>query len=147
MKTLIATLVLSVGLWAAAPVYAEEVVSLRGDGDVTADSQPVEIKHWQPESGPIARDYVQQPPLIPHKIEGYEVDLKVNKCLTCHSWANYQQAKATKISTTHFRDRDGVELANVSPRRYFCPQCHVPQTDAQPLVENTFQSVEVLQPR
>ena len=46
---------------------------------------------------------------------------------------------ATKVSVTHFRAREGQELDNVSPRRYFCTQCHVAQTDAKPLVENTFQ--------
>jgi cytochrome c-type protein NapB len=38
-------------------------------------------------------------------------------------------------------------MANVSARRYFCVQCHVPQTNAKPLVENTFQPVEALKPR
>jgi nitrate reductase (cytochrome), electron transfer subunit len=122
-------------------------VPLQGDGDAGAESLPAQIIPWMPESGPIARDYVQQPPLIPHKIEGYEVNIKVNKCLTCHSWANYQKAKATKISPTHFRDRDGIEMANVSPLRYFCTQCHVPQADAKPLVQNTFESVDILQPQ
>jgi cytochrome c-type protein NapB len=46
---------------------------------------------------------------------------------------------------THFRDREGQELDNVSPRRYFCTQCHVPQTDAKPLVDNTFQRARGLQ--
>ena len=41
------------------------------------------------------------------------------------------------ISVTHFMDRDGQVLADVTPRRYFCTACHVPQTDAQPLVPNT----------
>jgi cytochrome c-type protein NapB len=35
-------------------------------------------------------------------------------------------------------DSDGNVLSNVAPRRYFCLQCHVPQTDAAPIVENTF---------
>jgi len=124
-----------------------EITSLRGSSNIAEQSLPAEIIQWQPESAPLPRDYVQQPPLIPHKIEGYQVNLKVNKCLTCHSWANYKKAKATKISPTHFRNRDGIELANVSAQRYFCTQCHVPQANAQPLVENTFESVEVLQPR
>ena len=36
------------------------------------------------------------------------------------------------------RDRDGQILADVTPRRYFCTACHVQQTDARPLVPNTF---------
>ena len=42
------------------------------------------------------------------------------------------------ISVTHFMDRDGQMLADVTPRRYFCNACHVSQTDAKPLVANTF---------
>ncbi|PKM43052.1 MAG: hypothetical protein CVV05_16020 [Gammaproteobacteria bacterium HGW-Gammaproteobacteria-1] len=116
---------------------ADKVVSLRGDQDISEASQSAELKHWQ-DRDPIPRDYVQQPPLIPHTNEGYVINLKFNKCLTCHSWANYKQAKATKISQTHFSDREGNDLANVSARRYFCTQCHVPQAEAKPLVENTF---------
>jgi len=130
--------VLLLGVFGSASLMAaDKVVSLRGDQDISEASQSVELKHWQ-DRDPIPRDYVQQPPLIPHTNEGYVINLKFNKCLTCHSWANYKQAKATKISQTHFSDREGNDLANVSARRYFCTQCHVPQADATPLVENTF---------
>jgi cytochrome c-type protein NapB len=59
--------------------------------------------------------------------------------MDCHAWSRARETGATKISLTHFRDRDGKELPNVAPRRYFCMQCHVPQTEAKPLVDNTFQ--------
>ncbi|BAN97353.1 hypothetical protein E05_25870 [Plautia stali symbiont] len=36
----------------------------------------------------------------------------------------------------------GVMSSTVSPRRYFCLQCHVPQTDAKPVVENTFKPAD-----
>ena len=89
----------------------------------------------------IQRDYVQQPPLVPHKVDGYRINLKSNKCLSCHSWTNYKRVGATKVSQTHFSNRNGNVQANVAARRYFCLQCHVPQVNAQPLVENTFKSV------
>jgi cytochrome c-type protein NapB len=38
------------------------------------------------------------------------------------------------VSVSHYMDRDGNFLAEISPRRYFCEQCHVPQVDAKPLV-------------
>ena len=138
-------------LWciAAVPAWsADEQVgmkSLRGDAELTQEPKAPELKHWERDRGPIPRNYVQQPPLIPHAIEGYRINLKFNKCLTCHSWANYQESGATKISQTHFSDRDGHVLSNVSARRYFCTQCHVPQVDAPPLVGNTFEPVKVLQ--
>jgi cytochrome c-type protein NapB len=37
-----------------------------------------------------------------------------------------------------------MTLGDISPRRYFCMQCHVPQTDAKPLVDNVFTPVESL---
>jgi cytochrome c-type protein NapB len=95
---------------------------------------------------PYPRDFVQQPPLIPHSVRGYAITMNFNKCMDCHGWSRAKEAGATKVSLTHFKDRDGKELSNISPRRYFCLQCHVPQTDAQPLVANTFKPVETLAP-
>jgi len=128
------------------PLYLQaqgDVDSLRGF-TVDKPSPPAQVQVWQRDREPIARDYVSQPPLIPHKIEGYEINRKFNKCLSCHSWSNYREAGATKISQTHFQDRDRAVRANVAGNRYFCTQCHVPQTEAQPLVENTFQPVEAI---
>ena len=121
-----------------------EIESLRGDHAIESPSEKPQITRWQEDKEPIPRDFIQQPPLIPHSIEGYRINLKFNKCLTCHSWANYKKAKATKISQTHFEDRQGQVLANVSPRRYFCPQCHVSQVDEKPLVANEFEPVQAI---
>ena len=84
------------------------------------------------------RNYPEQPPVIPHAIQGYQLSLATNRCLTCHRRQYTEVSGAPMISVTHYMDRDGQMLADVAPRRYFCTQCHVPQTDAQPLVENTF---------
>uniref|UniRef100_UPI00333FB22F nitrate reductase cytochrome c-type subunit n=1 Tax=Castellaniella defragrans TaxID=75697 RepID=UPI00333FB22F len=92
----------------------------------------------------LPRDFVQQPPLIPHTVSNYQVTLNFNKCLDCHSWGRAQATNSPKISVTHFRDSQGRELSSVSPARYFCMQCHVTQSDAKPLVENTFQRVKGL---
>ena len=84
------------------------------------------------------RSYPEQPPVIPHAIEGYQISLATNRCLTCHRRQYVEATGAPMISVTHYVDRDGQMLADVAPRRYFCTQCHVPQTDARPLVDNTF---------
>ena len=123
------------------PLVAD-VVSERGDHALDAASEKAEPKRWQADRDPIERNFLQQPPLIPHKTDGYVINLRSNKCLTCHSWANYKSSGATKVSLTHFSDRDNNVLSNVSPRRYFCTQCHVPQVDAKPLVENIYKPVE-----
>ena len=90
------------------------------------------------------RNYPDQPPLIPHAIEGYALDLNANKCLSCHSRRFTEQSQATMISVTHYQDRDGNFLADVSPRRYFCEQCHVVQMETKPQVGNRFRDVDVL---
>ena len=136
-----AVLITSVAFFPATFSVAQEVESLRGPNALDAESHAATTKRWEPDHASVARDYVHQPPLIPHSIESYTINLKFNKCLTCHSWANYKKAGAVKISQTHFSDRDGNDLANISARRYFCTQCHVSQVDAPPLVDNTFQPV------
>jgi len=90
------------------------------------------------------RSYPEQPPIIPHSIEGYELSLRANRCLACHRRQYTEASGAPMISITHYVSREGQMLADVSPRRYFCTQCHVVQTDAPPLVENTFVDMQTL---
>ena len=90
------------------------------------------------------RNYPEQPPLIPHSTEGYEVSIHANKCLSCHARTRVRESQAPMISITHFSDRDGQFLASISPRRYFCTQCHVPQHNVQPPVENDFVDIDTL---
>lgn len=125
-------------------VWSEQIQSLRGGNPLDDAPKKPAVMKVQDDREPITRDYVQQPPLIPHKTKGYKINAKFNKCLTCHSWSNYKDAGATKISQTHFSDRDENVLSNIAPRRYFCTQCHVPQVDAPPLVENTFNPLKTI---
>ncbi|WP_010485070.1 nitrate reductase cytochrome c-type subunit [Pseudomonas sp. S9] len=90
------------------------------------------------------RNYPEQPPTIPHSIRGYHLDKNSNKCLSCHSRANSAITQAPMISITHYMDRDGQALAAVSPRRYFCNQCHVPQKDTPPLIGNSFKDIDTV---
>ena len=91
------------------------------------------------------RSYAMQPPTIPHKTDNYQVDKNANRCMTCHARTRVGETQATPISLTHYIDRDGNFLADVSPRRYFCEQCHVVQMDgASPAVKNRFRDVETM---
>lgn len=144
-KMTVVALVLVYGLVGLLPgVTAQELKSERGHVPLDEQAPAPEAKQYAKDGKVLPRDYVQQPPLIPHKIEGYVINVKSNKCLTCHSWANARESGATKISQTHFEDRDRNVLANISARRYFCTQCHVPQVNAPPLVENTFQPIKAI---
>lgn len=118
----------------AAPVKLQ---TLRG-AEISDSDPDSEGTRYGRDTVPLPRDFVQQPPLIPHTIRGYTITKNFNKCLDCHAWSRAKESGATKISVTHFKDREGQELSSVSPRRYFCVQCHVPQSDAAPLVGNSF---------
>ena len=142
--SIIATVTFALLVGISTQANSTELKSLRGNLDIDQDSTAPELKHYPKDGAPIARDYVQQPPLVPHKVDRYRINLKANKCLTCHSWKNYREAGATKISQTHFEDRDANVLANVSPLRYNCTQCHVPQVTAHPLVKNVFTPITAI---
>ena len=92
----------------------------------------------------LKRNYPMQPPIIPHTIRDYTLNLNVNKCLSCHNRQRTEESQAPMVSVTHFMNRDGNFLAEISPRRYFCNQCHVTQADVKPLVENTFVDMHTL---
>ncbi len=80
------------------------------------------------------REYPLKAPTIPHSVEGFRINKNLNQCLVCHAPDVAPLMKAPTVAASHFADRDGNYLANVAPRRYFCYQCHVPQTISQPLV-------------
>lgn len=125
------------------PANAEELKSLRGSEAVKGDV-PSENYRYERDKVAQQRQFVQQPPLIPHTTKGYLITKEFNKCLDCHSWDRAADSGAPRVSVTHFKTREGKELTNISPRRYFCTQCHVPQTDAKPLVGNNFKPADGL---
>ncbi|MDP5220882.1 nitrate reductase cytochrome c-type subunit [Ruegeria sp. 2205SS24-7] len=132
VMTLIPVLLLSgVALAQSAPVE-----SLRG-AEVD-ELVPLNQVHKNVE-GRMQRNYRQQPPLIPHSIEQYQIDVRTNQCLSCHDWTKAGERNAPTLSMTHYLDREGRELDRIAGTRYFCNQCHVPQADAPALVDNVFQ--------
>jgi len=90
------------------------------------------------------RAFAMQPPTIPHKIEGYQLDRNANRCMFCHARTRVEETRAIPVSPTHYMDRDGTMRGDVSPRRYFCTQCHVPQDDVKPLVENRYEDFDAV---
>lgn len=135
----IAGLILAGG-WTALAQDAANPQSLRGPVGLDELGDAPDVRRQDTESGRFERAYRQQPPLIPHKIEAYEIDLKVNQCMRCHDWPRNVEEGAPKISETHYIDRNGVALDHVARTRWFCTQCHVPQANASALVGNTFRS-------
>ena len=122
-----------------------------GDGQIDAIRRGVPVDqegHPPPmarvENADIVRTraYPMQPPTIPHAIDGYQIDKNSNRCMLCHARANASTFQAPPVSVTHYMDRDDQFLATISPRRYFCLQCHVAQTDAPTLVANGFRDID-----
>jgi cytochrome c-type protein NapB len=121
----------------------ENVATMRASVAIDEASVPPEPKQWQGKTDQIERNFSEQPPLIPHKSQSFKINLESNRCLTCHGLDTYEKKKATRISESHYKDRDGKQLTNLSPARYFCTQCHVEQRDTVPLVDNDYRGVTV----
>lgn len=114
--------------------------SLRGATPLDeTGAAPVTTNQLKPANG-FGRAYRQQPPLVPHRIEGYQVNKDFNKCLSCHGWPQNAQFGAPKVSETHYESRTGARTDDVARSRWFCTQCHVPQDNAPALVPNAFQN-------
>jgi cytochrome c-type protein NapB len=74
------------------------VKSLRGDvGLEEVNPAPDVVKQQTPSDGQFGRAYRQQPPLIPHRIDGYQVSRDFNKCMSCHDWPANVKAGAPKL--------------------------------------------------
>ena len=133
-------LVLALGLlFAVFCAGAEPFVDpLRGAVPITATTEPPRLGNAVNDDNALKRNYSQQPPIIPHRIDGYQVDKNFNKCLDCHARDKTAVSQAVPVSATHYVDRSGKVLAQISTRRYFCKQCHVAQEPVAPLVGNAF---------
>lgn len=142
IKLVIASLI---SVFFLSSVIADEVATLRQGVPLDVENdEPALLQNASNKDVKRARSYPMQPPTVPHKIDNYQVDLKANKCLSCHARDQVEDSQAPMISVTHFMDRDGNFLADVSPRRYFCTQCHVTQIERKPLLTNEFTDVKEL---
>ena len=110
---------------AAAAWAAEPIATLRGPTALVEQGAAPAMAKVSDEDLRRARNYPEQPPTIPHHIRRATAD-----------------SNAPMVSITHFMNRDGQFLASVSPRRYFCTQCHVTQQALRPLVGNDFVDID-----
>ncbi len=154
MKTKIITITLAAcfsGLMTMA--QAEEGIS---DSEVGLSKESVfetptpsafEYKGVMPGTDPIYdRAYPGAPPQIPHNIELMTpVRATINYCMSCHGNAEevgkQLQGTPTPIPPSHYTDQRNTPDKvgkKVVGARYVCTQCHVPQADVKPLVNNTF---------
>lgn len=95
----------------------------------------------------LPRAYLNAPPQIPHEINDFlPITAQNNMCVACHNQPDQWDAKRVKgIPTpmprshyTDLRNAPGKVTDQLINARYNCNQCHVPQSNAKPLVKNTF---------
>jgi cytochrome c-type protein NapB len=130
--------------WASAAYAAPLVDAMRGAVPLADEPRPPPLSNQENKDVRRNRAFAMQPPTIPHRIDGYQVDRNANRCVTCHARTRIEETKAIPIPATHYMDRDGTLRGDISPRRYFCTQCHVPQEEVKPLVDNHYQDFETL---
>ena len=143
MKT-ITTLVILLLLAAAPFVRAQPINTLRGSDAASADQPPLDRAYIGGKPGGqklITRTFKGQPPLIPHTVANYEeLTADDNPCLECHISDEFKGKKMPRVSDNHLvpgkKASDGSLVLNMT--RWQCNNCHVPQVDAKPLVDNTF---------
>ena len=127
-----------------APPPGQQIDALRRGIPISEEGPPPPMARVENTDIRRNRAYPMQPPTIPHSIDNYQIDKNSNRCLLCHARANADKFQAPPVSVTRYMDRNDQFLATISPRRYFCNQCHVVQTDAKPLVANTFKDIDTV---
>ena len=95
------------GLAMTGSVAAQELKTLRGRvGLEDINPAPEVLKQQMPGDGMFDRAYRQQPPLIPHRIDGYQITKDFNQCMTCHDWpANTKAGRAESVGDALQRPR------------------------------------------
>src|SRR3979411_669935 len=141
-----AILALIVLLAATSTALVAQTISsgLRGSTPLNEEGPAAPMAPLRNSAEKETRNYPEQPPVIPHTTEGYQIDMNENKCLSWHARARTGESQAPMVSITHFMDRDGQFLASVSPRRFFCTECHVPQHVVTPPVTNDFIDIDAM---
>ena len=137
------TITVLLGLVLTAGALAQNVATTR-DAALDVEPNPPKISRVENDDVKRKRAYPMQPPTVPHKIDNYQIDTNANKCMSCHSRRRTEESQAPMVSVTHYIDREGNFLADISARRYFCNQCHVVQIDVDPLLDNEFEDIDDL---
>jgi cytochrome c-type protein NapB len=150
LHSLFASLILvtASSAFAAQPIAADSM----GLSKSSVFDQPVQKVYGSKAKLPgenkvLPRAYLNAPPQIPHDIGDFlPITAQSNMCIACHNipdqWGQKrEQGKPTPIPQSHYTDRRNAPdkvTDHLINARYNCNQCHVPQMDAKPLVENTF---------
>lgn len=136
-----ATLMAQTAASASASTAPSLIDAARGTVPITGTTKPPRLTNSVNDDRRMPRNYDKQPPVVPHRVDGYQIDKNFNKCLDCHARDKTAFSGAVPVSSTHYIDRNGKVLDRISTRRYFCQQCHVSQEPVAPITGNRFQGL------
>ena len=133
---------------AVQPIAADSMGLSKGSVFDTPTPQVYQYKGEQAgQNKVLPRAYLNAPPQIPHDISDLlPITTDSNMCDSCHNrpdlWGKKRaQGEPTPMPKSHFtdlRNAPGKVTDHLIKARFNCNQCHVPQVNAKPLVENTF---------
>jgi len=89
----------------------------------------------------IERSFENSPPLIPHDLTGMlPIAITGNLCLGCHMPEEAVRSGATPVPRSHLMKLSTKEdlQGKLDNERYNCMECHVPQVEINPPIQNTF---------
>ena len=99
------------------------------------------------ENGDSVPYFQEMPPMIPHLISDFlPIKASENACLDCHELPDEIGKPLTAgdpvpLPSSPYKDLRSAPdkmAEEVERARWVCVQCHAPQTDAKPLVVNTY---------
>jgi len=150
------------------PTISEESLGLRKVNLYSESTvKPEKTKYRSNYAGSgekINRAFQDAPPMIPHDTTGMlPITIKDNQCIGCHMPDVAAGMGATPIPVSHFTNfrphhrfdgkkfeksidnmKNDISIQKTNKlqgARFNCSQCHAPQSDDKPLVENTFKPV------
>lgn len=109
--------------------FAQSLESSLRNTDLLDQPAIPELKEQEQSANRRVRTIPYKAPTIPHSIQGFRIAKDFNQCLVCHAPNVAPMMKAPAVAVSHYQNRDGDYMSNLSARRYFCTQCHVPQAE------------------
>lgn len=133
-------------------IFADGIDQLNigiGQDNVFSEATPSPFSYPDTKAGKsklISKAYSTLPPQIPHTVKEYlPITAEDNGCTDCHDKKDkigktkHISGKKIPMPENHYGGFNGKgDKDEISGSRYNCTQCHVPQSGAKPLIENTY---------
>jgi cytochrome c-type protein NapB len=150
IQLLSATVILTAAMcsYAAQPISADNMGLSKTSVFNTPNPEVYQYPLTEPGlSKLLPRAYLGAPPQVPHDVSNFmPITVESNMCMACHHQPELRgKARASggvvPIPVSHYLDHrqtSKIVNENIIKARYNCNQCHVPQSNAPALVQNTF---------